>query len=141
METATFQPQNGFSSQNLAMTAKKPSSVSHQGNENNKVATDWDSYLSAISGEIVEVQAARIIAQQDYERVLAEVDAWSRRLEIAALNNSHEDSVRQSLLRRTNCKDRAHQLKVLIEQYDVQISILESQLAMWGQQVARDVWD
>ena len=137
METAAFK----LHSSQIATTAKQPNSISHQGNENNKVATDWDSYLSAISGNIVEIKAARTIAQQDYERVLAEADTWSRRLEIAALNNSNEDTVRRSLLRRTNCKDRAHQLKVLIEQYDVQISILESQLVMWGQQVARDVWD
>ena len=140
METAAFKPHNGFSSRNLTVTAKTPSSISQGGNENEKVAAEsWDSYLSAISEEIVEMQSARTVAQQDYEKALAEAEAWSKRLEIVALNNLYGDTVRQALLRQATYKDRAHQLQVLIEQYSVQISTLESQLAMWGQQVARDV--
>lgn len=97
-------------------------------------ADTWDTYTSDLCKAIVEAIAARTIAQQDYAKIQAEADGWERKLQLLALN-SREDLVHQALLRRNACRDKARNLKVLLDKYSVQVSTLESQLAFWENQI------
>jgi phage shock protein A len=89
----------------------------------------WDAYTSSINEAIIEALTARKMALRDYVKVQALADTWERRQ--AALENSCSDLAREALLSRNACRDKARHLKVLIDQYSVQISTLESQLAFW----------
>lgn len=95
-------------------------------------ATDrWDTYTSSIREAIIEALTARKIAIRDYTKVQALADKWERQLQ-EALKNSCSDSAREALLGRNACRDRARHLKVLIDQYSIEVSTLESQMAFWG---------
>jgi phage shock protein A len=106
--------------------------------QNDKIeAQIWDTDLSALRRATIDAIAAKKLAQRDYLTVLAQADAWERRLEIA-LNNNCENSIRKALLRRTALRDSAHNLKTLIDKYSVQVSTLKSQLAFWENQLTHN---
>ena len=92
-------------------------------------ADAWDSYTSTISEAIVDAIKARTIAIRKYERVQAKAEILERQLEEA--QNSRSDLACEALMGRNFCRDKAQYLKTLIEQYSIQISTLESQLAFW----------
>ncbi|MBV8884258.1 MAG: hypothetical protein JO235_09720 [Chroococcidiopsidaceae cyanobacterium CP_BM_RX_35] len=103
--------------------------------ETEQAAIDaWESHLNNIGDEITEVLATKTITQQEYKKVQAEVDVWSKRIEMVASNNFCKNTVRQALLHQMTCRDKLHQLKVLIEQSNVRLSMLESQQMMWENQ-------
>ena len=94
-----------------------------------EAADTWDTYTSSINEAIIDALTARKMALREYAKVQALIDTWERQQ--AALKNSCSDLAREALLSRNACRDKARHLKVLIEQYSVQISTLESQLAFW----------
>jgi phage shock protein A len=93
----------------------------------------WDTYLQTLDRAIVEAEAARKIAQRDYKKVQAEADRWER-LQLA-LSDDREDLVSEALWQKNACRDKAHQLKVLVEQHSVRVSTLRSQIAYWANQI------
>ena len=95
-------------------------------------ATDaWDDYTSTIREAIVDALTARTLALREYAKLQAVAD--SARLQVDLNSSSH--LVREALLHQTACANRAHTVKVLIEQYNVQVSTLKSQLAFWQNQL------
>jgi len=91
----------------------------------------WDTYRRTLRRATAEALVARRIAQRDYKKVQAEADRWERRLQIA-LKDDREDLVGEALQYRNACRDRAHQLKVLIEHHSIQVSSLKSEIAYWA---------
>lgn len=129
--TVASRLQIGFSSQNFTVDAKAPIKIAQRDSENVPAEADtWDTYLSTISKAIFAAKAARRIAQRDYEKVQAEADIWGRQLEIA-LEDDREDLACEALLRQTACRDRARNLKALMDKHSVQVSTLKSKLAFW----------
>ena len=89
-----------------------------------------DTYTSSISEAIIEALTDRKTALREHAKVQDLAETWERRLQ-EALENSCSDLAREALLSKNACRDQARHLKVLIDQYSVQISTLESQLAFW----------
>lgn len=94
-------------------------------------ADTWDDYTSSMREAIVDALTARTLALREYAKLQAVAD--SARLQVDLNSSSH--LVREAVLHQTACTNRAHTLKVLIEQYNVQVSTLKSQLAFWQNQL------
>ena len=93
-------------------------------------ADTWDDYTGTIKEAIIDALTARTLALREYSKLQAVADSARRQVD---LSSSH--LVREALLHQTACTNRAHTLKVLIEQYNVQVSTLKSQLAFWQNQL------
>lgn len=89
-----------------------------------------DTNTSSIDEAIIEALTARKTALREHAKVQDLAETWERRLQ-RALENSSSDLAREALLSKNACRDQARHLKALIDQYSVQISMLESQLAFW----------
>lgn len=127
MFAALCESTNDFSSQHLTIDSLQSDHESVVG-----AADTWDDYTSSIREAIVDALTARTLALREYAKLQAVAD--SARLQVDLNSNSH--LVREALLHQTACTNRAHALKVLIEQYNVQVSTLKSQLAFWHNQSA-----
>ena len=114
----------------LATLPRRSTNTSSLQLESIQEAVDtWDAYTSSINEAIIDALTSRKMALREYAKVQVLADTWERRLQ-AALENS-SDLAREALLSKNACRDKARHLKVLIDQYSVQISTLESQLAFW----------
>lgn len=134
---ATFasSSKNTFSSHKLNVEAPRASWSVQQDEEKVQVEADtWDTYLGTLYRATVEAIAASSSVQRDYEKVQAEADTWERQLQLG-LEDDREDLVKLALWQRNACRDRAHQLKALVERHSVQVSTLKSQMAYWENQV------
>ncbi len=135
---------NDFSSQNLnvgampaAGTARGIAARTIPQGDTEKVqgkAVTLDTQGWELHRASVDAIAARKIAQRDYKKVQAEADRWERRLQ-RALKDDHEDLLHEALLHRNAFRDRARQLKALVERHSIQVSTLKSQLAFWENQL------
>lgn len=89
-----------------------------------------DTYTSSTNEAIIEALTARKTALREYAKVQKLAETWERQLQ-EALENPCSDLAREALLSKNAYRDQARHLKALIDQYSVQISTLESQLAFW----------
>lgn len=84
-------------------------------------ADTWDDYTSSIREAIVDALTARTLALREYAKLQAVADSAKLQVDLSSSHLVHE-----ALLHQTACRNRAHTLKVLIEQYNVQVSTLKS---------------
>lgn len=134
---ATFasSSKNAFSSRKLNVEAPRASWSVQQDEEKVQAEADtWDTYLGTLYRATVEAIAASSSVQRDYEKVQAEADTWERQLQLA-LEQDSEDLVKLALWQRNACRDRAHQLKALVDKHRLQVSTLKSQIVDWENQV------
>lgn len=125
MFATLYESTNDFSSQPVTVDSLESDHESVA-----EVADTWDDYTSSMKEAIVDALTARTLALREYAKLQAVAD--SARLQVD-LSSSH--LVREAVLHQTACTNRAHTLKVLIEQYNVQVSTLKSQLAFWQNQL------
>ncbi|MBD2615280.1 MAG: hypothetical protein RMY62_007405 [Nostoc sp. ZfuVER08] len=106
--------------------------------ENSKKAeqlTDtWNYYLQSLHQAIAESNTAKEMTQKDYDRVQALAVAWEKEIQIA-LKNSCEDRIRQALACKQNYTARARELKTIVERHIIHLSILQTRLAYWQNQL------
>lgn len=133
--TLSSKSKTNFAFQNRAAGVSSAPKTAQRDWEVEAEADTWDSYLGNLRREMDEVIANRANVEQDYQQLLVEADAWERRLAMAVENNC-DHIVRKALLHKNDCTDRASQLKAAIEQYTVQISMLQSQMGFWANQVS-----
>lgn len=133
--TLSFNSKSNYAFQNRAAGVSSAPKTAQQDWEVEAEADTWDSYLSSLRREIGEAIANRANAERDYQQIVVEADAWERRLAMAQENNC-DQIVRKALLHKNDCTDRASQLKVAIEQYSIQISMLQSQMGFWASQAS-----
>ncbi|MBD2517698.1 hypothetical protein H6G93_22505 [Nostoc sp. FACHB-973] len=111
-------------------------SPSYSKNDQNAepLADTWSDYIQTLHQAIAESNTTKQILQKDYNRVQALAIAWEKEVEIA-LKNSREDRVRQALVYKQNCTARAQELKTLVERHTIHVSILQTRLAYWQNQL------
>jgi len=98
------------------------------------LADTWNYYLQSLHQAIAESNTAKEMIQKDYDRVQALAVAWEKEIQIA-LKNSCEDRIRQALACKQNYTARARELKTLVERHIIHLSILQTRLAYWQNQL------
>ena len=94
----------------------------------------WNSYLRALREATIEAIRAKKLTQRDYLSVIREENTWSTQIEIG-LANDYEDLVYKALLCKNACRDKASHIKILLEKYTLQVSILKQKLLFWEDQI------
>ncbi|MBC1237782.1 hypothetical protein [Nostoc sp. 2RC] len=99
-----------------------------------QLADTWNYYLQSLHQAIAESNTAKEMTQKDYDRVQALAVAWEKEIQIA-LKNSCEHRIRQALACKQNYTARARELKTLVERHIIHLSILQTRLAYWQNQL------
>ncbi|MBD2413848.1 hypothetical protein FACHB389_29970 [Nostoc calcicola FACHB-389] len=119
---------------NHLFTQIKSPSYSENDHNAEPLADTWSHYLQTLHEAIAESDTAKQILQKDYARVQALAIAWEKEIQIAS-KNSREDRVRQALTYKQSCITKARELKTLVERHVIHVSILQTRLAYWQNQL------
>lgn len=98
--------------------------------ENQEKSTNGNCHLSILKKAADDARAAEATAQQNYQKMLFEVDVCERFLQIVQQYNL-EQLIPKAVVRKTDCQNRVRYLKSLIERYSMLVSDIESRLASW----------